>query len=208
MIIIMAAGQGSRWKDIRGVSTWYKQKEIPKQLAVVNGETIIERILRLIGDREYFITVPPNKRLPIEANQIEYPTQYEIDRFYPYKGQVTYLYGDVYYTEQAINKILTGSEGFYGKTKRKKGGKKAKELFAVKGEGSQIQFHAERVRQAIISGECDRGIGWDLYKSWHGLSWKPVKMPIGDYAHVIPINDGTDDIDRVQDWEYLKRRFE
>ena len=98
----MAAGLGTRWNNYLGV---------PKHLIEINGETLLGRTTRLLqehGITDYIITSgdPRYKQYGPTAAQPHYDC--EMDRFEEslINGPVCYLYGDVYYTENAIETII------------------------------------------------------------------------------------------------------
>ena len=96
----MAAGEGKRWGNYKG---------IPKHLIEINGETLLGRTTRLLKENnvDYIITAS-DERYKQYGEVI--PQSYldcEIDRFEEIADdEICYLYGDVYYTEEAIKTIV------------------------------------------------------------------------------------------------------
>jgi len=100
--IIMAAGQGKRWNDYLGV---------PKHLVEINGETLLGRTTRLLKKyniNDYVITSSDPRYAQYGPTIPQSDNDCEIDRFEEsvIDGPVCYLYGDVYYTEEAIKTII------------------------------------------------------------------------------------------------------
>lgn len=200
----MCAGKASRWKEKRGWKTWGNYLGVRKQLIKIGGEILLERTIRLLQKHnisDILVTVHPEEDwFPVDVTQIPNKTEYEIERFYPSTGKTLYLYGDVFYTEEAINTIVNTDAVFFGRLgKSKVGGKGHSELFAVKGDAEMVAYHVNRVRNALKKGECKRGIGWDLYKSWYNEPWKPERVK--NKSHVVDINDATDDFDKPKDYD-------
>ena len=198
-IVIMCAGDGTRWNNYMGV---------PKQMIKINNEPILFRTIRLLkekGINNIIITINQHQ-IPFNTTimQVINCWNHEIDRFYPVKGPVVYLYGDTYYTEKALNKILTEEYNFYGrKGANNKTKKKYEEIFAVKGDGDKIQEHVDKVRQLYKEKKINRCLGWELYESYHGL---PITFPVPSFEFLGEINDLTEDFDTPEDYEeYIKR---
>lgn len=100
--VIMAAGKGTRWNNYLGV---------PKHLIEINGETLLGRTTRLLkenGINNYVITGTDERYLQFGELISQTNNDCEIDRFEEsiIDGLVCYLYGDVYYTDEAIKTII------------------------------------------------------------------------------------------------------
>lgn len=198
-VVIMCAGDGKRWNNY---------KKVPKQLIKINNEPIIYRTIRLLKQRDFkniiITTHKDAKPFNVKLPQIINYWDYEIERFYYVKGNVIYLYGDTYYTEDAMNKILYDDFNFYG---RKGGslitGKPYEEIFAVKGDGDKIRECVEKVRELYKEKKIKRCIGWELYEAYHNL---PITYPVPSFEFLGEINDETEDFDSPEDYEeYIKR---
>jgi hypothetical protein len=213
--IIMSAGRGSRWKTERGIKTWDNYLGIPKQLIRVNGETLLARTIRLLeegGVQSIFVSVPEHGFYgDLGVPEIVNKGTYEIDRFYPIKGEgtVLYLYGDVYYTEEAMNSILNENYEFFGRRgKSKLGSKNHSEMFAVKADNTKVKLHVNKLKELFDAGVIKRCIGWDLFKSFYNLPLSPEKVPSDGFKHLFIINDLTDDFDNPNDYERWKKVYE
>ena len=99
---------------------YYEKFTEHKALSVINGETLVERTIRLLkenGIEEIYISATDKRfdnfnipRLEHEntyRNENGTQTGYWVDAYYPTEEPCIYLHGDVYYTEDAIKKILT-----------------------------------------------------------------------------------------------------
>ena len=102
--VVMADGKGTRWNNYMN---------IPKHLVKVDGETIIGRTVRLLNEYDDSAEVIVTSHDP--RYEFEGATRYEpinnvleIDRF-TYElieNNMCFLYGDTYYTEDAIKSIV------------------------------------------------------------------------------------------------------
>ena len=190
MIIIMCAGEGKRWGNYLG---------IPKQFIEINGETLIGRTTRLLKERgkDYYITGDDRfkkygKVIPQSYNDAE------IDRFERVDVPIIYLYGDVYYTEEALDKILNTEPKdilFFGNEN---------EIYAVRVNDLNLFYkHKDRVKRRFLTGEITRCLGWEIYKSLHDIPFQDHRIE----GRFILINDLTDDIDYKEDYEnFVKER--
>lgn len=98
---------------------YYANFEYPKPLVKINGETLIDRTLRLLSkyETEPFICCNPEEmafniydnvlRVNYTFNYLE-QTGYYLDLFdaVPCDEPCIYLFGDVYYSEDAIKRIM------------------------------------------------------------------------------------------------------
>ena len=105
--IIMCGGQYQRWST-------------PRHLVKVNGEVILERTIRLLRENGVKdIAISSNNPifgvwgLPLlmhensyNANGYDNFTGYWCDAFYPTDEEVCYIFGDVYFSPEAIKTIV------------------------------------------------------------------------------------------------------
>ena len=191
--LIMASGEGKRWNNHLG---------IPKHLIEINGETLLERTTRLLkenGINDYVIT-GNDERYKKYGNLIsQTDNDCEIDRFEKSEIPICYLYGDVYYTENAIKTIIeTPAKDvlFFGSEE---------EIFAVKVEDLDLFYqHKNRVKELYLSNKINRCIGWEIYRSMHNI---PFEQHIISNRYVKIIDD-TDDIDYPEDYDKFKAKRE
>lgn len=193
--IIMAAGLGTRWENYLGV---------PKHLIEINGETLLGRTTRLLkenGIEDYIITC-------IDPSYAEYgPTMpqskydCEIDRFEEVQtdDSICYLYGDVYYTENAMRTIVNTPVDdvlFFGHEW---------EIFAIKIIDKDLFYKCKStVKDLYLSHKINRCIGWEVYRCMHSIPYEEHRIT----DRYIKILDGTDDIDYPYEYEECKKKWE
>lgn len=197
MVIIMCGGV-------------YKDFKKHKALSKVRGEILVERTIRLLEENkeEWFISTNDpnfNKYGHILHHENGYEAKngktkgYWVDAFYPTKEPCIYLHGDVWYSEDAIKRILshkTRLNTLIGNACAKN------EAHEDMGEPfGWIVPNQKTFRQAIEltkrlqdKGELARGLGisWELYRVLNGLD--PNRMEIKDETY-LTIDDDTIDVD-------------
>lgn len=192
--IIMAAGLGTRWNNYLGV---------PKHLIEINGETLLGRTTRLLkenGINDYVITCEDPRYAQYGPTSPQTYHDCEIDRFEEklVDGPVCYLYGDVYYTTNAIKTIIETPANdilFFGHEG---------EIFAVKVKDRELfSKHKSKVKELYLSHKINRCIGWEIYRSLNNI---PFNQHIISNRY-IKILDGTDDIDYPVDYELFKEKM-
>lgn len=191
--VIMAAGDGKRWNNYLGV---------PKQLIEINGETLLGRTTRILkenGIDNYVITGKDERFGEYGRLITQSHNDCEVDRFELFNEPVCYLYGDVYYTEEAIKTIINAwveDVMFLGS---------GQEIFAVKVKELKLFYkHKNRVKRMYLNGEIGRCIGWEVYRSINGI-------PLDKHwinGRYIYIEDDTNDIDYPEDYEEFKIKRE
>ena len=192
-----------------------------KALSIVNGERLIERTIRLLkenGIKTVFIS-SNDDRFSEYGYVIKHPNSYRyengvvkgywVDAYYPTEAPVIYLHGDVYYTDEAIKKIISLDP----KVNTMIGNKWAlNENHDKVGEPfGWIIIDQEKFRNAINKckelqdeGKIDRGyaISWELYEVLNGYN---VNDFIIDKETYLVIDDETDDIDSPEQIELLNK---
>ena len=195
---------------------YYEQFDRPKALSIVAGETIIERTLRLladlgIGSEQVKITAqdPRFESLGVEVLHHENTYRYEdgelkgywLDAFYPHFGpgtKVTYLYGDVVYSPEALRTIVEcdrpGCILFGTKIAKNSAHKNWGEPFAYKVDCYPVFMAGiEEVKRLYDEGKLARHpITWELYRYLNGLDVNVQAVKDETY---ICIDDGTADVD-------------
>lgn len=184
--VIMCAGNGKRWGNYKGV---------PKHLIKINHEPLLARTTRLLKryTNNYVIT-GSNSLYSLYGYLIpQTNNDCEIDRFEEVKDdEICYLYGDVYYTEEAMKTIVetpTDDILFFGSDN---------EIFAIKIKNKDLFMeHKHKVKELYMKNEIDRCIGWEVYRSLNNIPFNEHKIT----ERYVLINDGTDDIDYPWDYE-------
>lgn len=192
MYIIMCAGKGTRWGNHMGV---------PKHLVEINGETLLGRTTRILKEHgiKYLITSEDDRYKKYGKVIPQSKHDCEVDRFEPYSdNEIVYLYGDVYYTEDALDKIIntpTDEILFFGSEQ---------EIFAVKIKNRKLFYrHKDRVKRYYLKKLIPRCIGWEVYRSLNDIPFTEHKITNRYYL----IEDETDDIDYPSDYEnFIKTR--
>lgn len=186
--IIMADGYGTRWKNYNN---------IPKHLIEIGGETLLARTVRLLNTacpESPVIITSHNPRYEVPG-AVRYEPQnnvLELDRFTVelLEDDVCFLYGDTYYTDSAMEQILTTQAQellFFGNTRS---------IVAVKVHDSKVfRQHFHRVRQLFLDGEIQECKGWQIYQSYTGL---PFGERVVGPKYVL-LKDETRDINTPQE---------
>lgn len=192
--IIMADGKGTRWQN---------HNDIPKHFIRIDGETLLERTVRLLRqgepDCEVIIT-SHDPRYEVEGARRYEPqnNHLEIDRFTEelIADNVCFLYGDTYYSDEAARAIIeTQAEDilFFGNRRS---------IVAVKvADGQLFKSHVDRVRQLFLEGKIEKCIGWQVYQSFADLPFGEKKIG----KKYVVLKDGTEDFNSPED---LNRRTE
>ena len=204
----------------------YKNWETPRQLSVINNEKLVERTIRLLrenGINDIVITTnnPLFEKLGVPIiyydngfiSTGEQTLQgYWLDAFdFDLLNQpVCFLFGDVYYSDDAMKKIIettTNSTLFFCsyKNKSKEYIKHHDEPLAYKVVDYQLfKKHINKVKKMKDDGLCVREpISWELYRSINNL-------PINEHQmsnNYIAINDISCDIDGIEDIKKIEARL-
>jgi len=185
----MADGQGGRWKNYLGH---------PKHLLKIDGETLLERTVRLL--RQYdplcdVLITSHDVRYEVEG-AVRYEPQnniLEIDRFtYELiKPNTTFLYGDTFYSDNAISCIVDMEATdllFFGNKKA---------IIAIKiNDADTMKHHIDKIRELCQVGDITEGKGWQVYQSFSGMSIGGEKVIANNY---IIIDDVTCDFNSPDD---------
>lgn len=188
--VIMANGRGQRWHNYGGV---------PKHLICVDGETLLARTTRLVHElddtAEVYIS-SSNPKYETPGAILHSPEKYihELDRFC-YElitDNVTFLYGDAFYTKEALRTIVsTETKGitFFGNSNA---------IFGVKAaDGELLKAAIDKLFDLIGAGELEDAKGWTLYHLVEGMSMAGKEIR-GNFTH---IEDITSDFNYPSDWD-------
>ena len=195
---------------------YYEHFDRPKALMIVNGETIVGRTIRLLlrlgvqldhihisgtDERLYDFGVSVLRHTNTHRWEDGKIKGYWLDAFYPHfkdGTKVTYLYGDVMYTEGAIKTILEcevpGNVLFGTRAAKNSGHKNWGEPFAYKVDNyREFMDGVSAVKKMWDEGYLLRHpITWELYRYLNGLDVNVQAVSDDTY---ICIDDGTMDID-------------
>ena len=203
--IIMCGGDYVKWKT-------------PRQLSVINNETLIERTIRLLKENGITdIAISSNNpifeqfNLPILkhdnfyiANGIGHVQGDWFNAFYPMSEPACYIFGDVYFSPQAIKKIVetdTDDIELFGSMQPfdKRYIKTHVEPFALKVKNQKHLHEAiEKTREMDKQHKFWRKpIVWELFTV---IKDAPLQTKLDEYTtDYVVINDYTCDIDNEED---------
>ena len=205
----------------------YEEFSEHKSLTKINGERLFERTTRLLWENGVDI-----KNIFISSNEDGFELYggkvlhhensfrtedgkvigYWIDAYFPSDDPIIYLHGDVYYSEDAIKKILdrarnTTENVFIGnEIARNKEHKNWGEPFGwIVVDQNKFKEAIKKTKQLQDDGKLERGyaISWELYRVEQGLD--PNKMFINDNSY-LSIDDETIDIDAPWQIEELNKK--
>lgn len=187
----------------------YATTSIPKQLYTVNGERIVLRTIRLLkecGVEDIAISShnPIFKRfgVPVLSHENKFRWNGEVveegawvDAFYPTSSPACYILGDVYFSPEAIKKIVetkTKDIEFFASAPpySKNYIKNYAEPFAFKVENQEHFQNAILMTKKLQSEFNRHPIAWEL---WQVIKGTPLNKI--DYTNYTVINDYTTDID-------------
>lgn len=213
--IIACSGSGTRWNNYLNTK---------KHLIKIENETLLDRTIRLLKkfdpnseicifafDKEYqrentfFCTPTLLKR----EEHVKYPAVYMSREYWNLNGNTTILFGDIFFTENCIKKILENNNtlNFFG---RKEGssitGKKHGELFGMsfnKDEKEMVLNKLQILEQKFKKNEISRFITWELYRLINKIDLQKHQIK----KYFIEINDLTDDFDFPQDYDIWIKKY-
>ena len=199
----------------------YKDFETPKHLLKVKNERLVDRTIRLLRENnisDIAITSLDPRFDSCGVPRIEHKNEFTLlngkpikgfwlDAFLPSDEPITYLYGDVYYSDAAIKKIVeteTDDVLFFASRNvhRKDYFKEWEEPFAFK-VANQKKFREciDYAKRMSLEGRCNREpISWELYRVLNGYDINT--HIIG--SNFIAIDDYTTDIDCIEDIQKLE----
>lgn len=193
---------GSNHSQINGV---------PRQLVTINGERVLDRTIRLLreyGANDISITATDPDFQGVDAKIINYDSSGPwINCFYLINEPVTYIFGDVYFSEEAIRTIVeteTEEVEFFASSPPF-----AVEYFKPWAEPFAFKvfnwgyFHRciAQVKNYLSEGRFHRDpIAWETWQVIKGTELNRI-----DYHNYTAINDYTTDIDEPLDIENLER---
>ena len=208
-VIVMAGG-------------FYEHFKEHKALSVINGEPLIERTIRLLKENnveEIYISSNDDRfnkygKVIHHENSYRYEDGinkgYWVDAYYPTDKPTIYLHGDVYYTEDAIKKILNYNASvntFIGnKYALNKEKKKVGEPFGwIIVDQKSFREAINKTKRLQDEGKVDRHpISWELYQVLNGHDINGFDISEDTY---LAIYDETDDVDSPAKIEELNKKL-
>jgi hypothetical protein len=171
--------------------SWQRHKEI------IDGETLMQRTVRQLRANDVtdiIITEKQDNQHPrIEGVRyiVNTLTGHDMGCIYGIKHENAdlYLFGDVYFTDEALKTILQGTTNFYGwSNKRKK--RRVGEIFAFKPD-TKFWKYFEELWYNYKNGKVARCFSWDLYSLMQGKDF----YKFGNTGDFTEIHDETEDFD-------------
>lgn len=200
-VLILAAGEGERWSNFEGV---------PKHLVDVEGEILLERTCKQFLKYTNDVTVvgPNDDRYRIDGTTlyvppINKPRWGEMGKFRSSHelwspARTVLAYGDVYYTDEAIETIMTDTHEwkfFLRKGPSSVTGCEYREIFAFAFNGSQHQRIRDKIAKLIQNKSNNLAGGWALFSE--------LVFDTHNYLYDNPfyreIDDWTEDFDYTKD---------
>lgn len=197
----------------------YEMWETPKHLLTINGEKIVERTIRLLRENGIEdIAISSNDSrfeglgVPVLHHVNSYVERayndydgYWCDAFYPTNEPTCYIFGDVVFSPEAIQKIVeteTSEIEFFASAPPfdKRFIKESAEPFALKvAEPTFLRYCVEMCKLYDQKGVFKRKpIMWELWQVIKGTKLNRI-----DYTNYTVINDYTCDIDEPSDVKKL-----
>jgi hypothetical protein len=209
-VILPCSGQTVRWGNYL---------DVPKHLVLIDGIPILKRTvnqLRNVGFTEILIT-SFNEKYETEGATLVVP-EYNFlpgtgighsEPFWSKTGRTIVLFGDVYYSDEAM-KVIAHSDPsgikWFGRMGPGKSGCPYGELFGL----SIPLENQDELRKSILfiiqekeKGRISRTTSWECYRFLHGYDLN--KHIIGPDFY--DINDETEDFDYPQEYEMWLNRF-
>jgi hypothetical protein len=205
--LILCAGSGKQWGEYLGR---------PKQLIVIDNESLLDRMARLL--RDHGVTdidiVSNDDRLRIAGCGFFRPTRYRwtvqtlLSTRELWRERTLVLLGDVYYSEAAIRTIIRfkGNLRVFGRPGRSSFTHKRREIFALSFDSSctsDVVQSASVVLEHAMAG----GMGklTQLYRSLVGFPLE--RYDKYEREVFLTINDLTDDFDHPKQYDRFLRRY-
>ena len=200
-----------------------KYGDYPKQLLKIMGERILERTIRLLrayGVEDIAVSTNSNivegvamhNGVPVLRHDNDYQyggNQHKwLKAFYPTDEPVCYVFGDVYFSEDAIRQIVrteTDSIQFFASAPpfSDRYAKTWAEPFAFKVMDPKLFFQKiEECHKYDLEGRFHReAVSWELWQVIKG-----TELDVIDYTNYHAINDYTCDIDNEEEAAEFERK--
>jgi hypothetical protein len=151
-VLIIAAGDGSRWGNYLGV---------PKHLVNIEGEILLNRTCRqFLRYSSDVVVVGPDDRYSVQGTKLFIPDmseRRELDKFassmseWNEQGKTILVYGDVYFTDEAVEAIVShvGDWRYFCRSKASSiTGKNCKEIFAISFDSADLKLFKKAITRA------------------------------------------------------------
>lgn len=198
--------------------------DYPKHLIRIMGERILDRTIRLLrayGIMDIAVSTNSNiiegaairNEVPTLRHENSYEYGHEekkawLQAFYPMTEPVCYIFGDVYFSEDAIRQIVqtkTDSVEFFASAPpfAVRYLKNWAEPFAFKVQNPKFFFEKiEECHKYDLEGKFHReAVSWELWQVIKG-----TELDVIDYTNYHAINDYTCDIDNMKEAMEFERK--
>ena len=208
--VIMAGGKEQRWGQYLGVH---------KHLLQVHGERLLDRTVRLLlerGARQIKI-VARHPEYDLPGCELVFPPDLENGGavasrdFWSLRARTTILFGDVFFTDEAMDRICAMAPSEFTAIGRSKAseitGCPYEELFGfslLPENHARVDRSIARVKAALATGEIKSCGGWAIYRHLQGLPLRKHRCR----HNFLDIDDFTDDFDFPEDYDRWIERFE
>lgn len=205
--IVLAAGEGKRWNNYTGV---------PKHLISIDGETLIARTTRQISafaDKVYVVGTYETPNAELFTPELKHPAL-EMHKFSSsrklWSERTLLLFGDTYYTDEAISTIVQDTEDFTFLLRSGASsftGKPHAEIYAFSFWDSMHERLDEALKHLLHQQDIYSAGGWSLMRTLLGISHRSRTKDHLTKGHYIEINDWTEDFDYPEDLDrWLAKR--
>jgi hypothetical protein len=211
--IVLAAGEGKRWGNYTGV---------PKHLLEIDSESLIQRTTRQISvyaDKTFVVGTDDSYKT--DFSQLFIPKQkqpaMEMHKFSSsqelWSERTVLLFGDTYYTDQAISTIVQDTEDFTFFLRSDASSFTQKpygEIYAFSFLDSIHKKLKESIDILLIQHDIYSAGGWSLMRHLLGISHRSRTKDHLTKGHYIEIDDWTEDFDYPIDldrWLEAKARL-
>ena len=215
--ILIAAGEATRWNNYTGC---------PKHLVKINNEPLLNRSVRLIktkGINKIYVVSKEDSRYLMQ-DAIQYIAKLDknnedADKFLSSKelwnksGRTIVFYGDVFFTEEAIDTIIDYSVRdwtlFCRPKKSELTGTPWGECFAQSFYPEHISKHEQtlyKIAQLKKEKKIIRCGGWEHYRAYVGIPDDQLDKFVMT-TNYVSIDDFTDDFDFPDDYERFVKHY-
>ena len=170
----------------------------------VDGEVLIMRTIRLLNQydphSEVIVTSHDERyNFPGSVRYEPLDNNLEIDRF-TYElieDDICFLYGDTYYTEESISKIIDSKTDdllFFGNDVS---------IVAIKVKDSNLfKKHIDNVKQLFLNNKINNCKGWQVYQSFQNLEFDKKQIA----GNFVVVDNRTIDYNTPDEYEKSKSR--
>jgi len=206
--IIICAGEATRWNNYLG---------IPKHLININGETLIERTVRLlykhrtddinvsivvkdIGDPRYHVEGATTVEANLNKDNVDADKFLSSEHLWNRDGRTLVIYGDCWLSDACVKIVMD----FTSREWTLFGNKK--ECFVQSFYPESINMHRNclyYIRDMFKKGEIKMCGGWQHYRAMQGYDLNTHRMDDNFYL----IDDLSDDFDFPNEYDEFMERY-